>query len=224
MVVVKSTNRRESKPSHLALGRWLWCIGACALVGFFRAGLLLGETIGSSGRGSLENLRMYSSRLWPTAKPDYDAVIVGAGWAGIRAAKKLLDEGVTNILVLEANDYIGGRSKTVNTDGSINVPNPSNVSHSPIDMGSEWLYLKNNDEMKNHLIDNGHLRDDGHATFVPIQDSPFYMQSVSDDGTVETTRMDDTVLNELHERVWGGFMSFRKKLLRKEGDQSYSSK
>lgn len=39
----------------------------------------------------------------------YDAVIVGAGWAGISAAKALIEEGVDNILVLEANDYIGGR-------------------------------------------------------------------------------------------------------------------
>ena len=39
----------------------------------------------------------------------YDAVIVGAGWAGISAAKELLEDGVENILVLEAHDYIGGR-------------------------------------------------------------------------------------------------------------------
>lgn len=39
----------------------------------------------------------------------YDAVIVGAGWAGISAAKALLKNGINNILVLEANDYIGGR-------------------------------------------------------------------------------------------------------------------
>jgi len=40
---------------------------------------------------------------------NYDAVIVGAGWAGISAAKALLEDGVDNILVLEAHDYIGGR-------------------------------------------------------------------------------------------------------------------
>lgn len=40
---------------------------------------------------------------------EYDAVIVGAGWAGISAADTLLKGGVENILVLEANDYIGGR-------------------------------------------------------------------------------------------------------------------
>ena len=39
----------------------------------------------------------------------YDAVVVGAGWAGISAAKALHNNGIDNILVLEANDYIGGR-------------------------------------------------------------------------------------------------------------------
>jgi len=39
----------------------------------------------------------------------YDAVIVGTGWAGITAAKALLKDDVDNILVLEAQDYIGGR-------------------------------------------------------------------------------------------------------------------
>lgn len=40
---------------------------------------------------------------------EYDAVIVGAGWAGISAADTLLKGGVENILVVEAADVIGGR-------------------------------------------------------------------------------------------------------------------
>ena len=42
-------------------------------------------------------------------KHKYDAVIVGAGWAGIKAAQTLIENGVENILVLEAHNYIGGR-------------------------------------------------------------------------------------------------------------------
>ena len=54
---------------------------------------------------------MLSHEQYDAAKKyeKYDAVIVGAGWAGISAAKVLLDGGVDNILVLEANNYIGGR-------------------------------------------------------------------------------------------------------------------
>ena len=164
----------------------------------------------------------------PTRKPRmkrYDAVIIGAGWAGIKAAQTLLDQGITNILVLEANDYIGGRSKTVNADGSINVPNPSDVSHAPIDMGSEWLYTETS--MEEHLKNNGYLNDvelkDGEATFQPMRDALFYLQSMKDDGTLEAKMMGKKVLDYLYDTVWGGFLSFRKELLRKEGDQSYFS-
>ena len=166
------------------------------------------------------------SLLRDVTSQQYDAVIVGAGWAGIRAAKTLLDEGITNILVLEANDYIGGRSKTINADGSINTPNPSNVSNALLDVGAEWLYI-NSGGMEDYLRDNGYLDgidlDDGQASFAPMRDSLFYMQSVSDDGTLEAERMDGSVLWYLYDTVWGGFLRFRNELLREENDQSYFS-
>jgi monoamine oxidase len=42
----------------------------------------------------------------------YDVIIIGAGMAGLSAAAKLREDGITNTLVLEAQDYIGGRVKT----------------------------------------------------------------------------------------------------------------
>lgn len=42
----------------------------------------------------------------------YDVIIVGAGIAGLAAARKLQENGVSNLLVLEAQDYIGGRVKS----------------------------------------------------------------------------------------------------------------
>lgn len=41
-------------------------------------------------------------------------VIIGAGAAGIAAASKLLQRGVNDFVILEANDRIGGRIRTVN--------------------------------------------------------------------------------------------------------------
>ncbi len=65
----------------------------------------------------------------------YDVVIVGAGWAGIAAALKLQMEGIKNIIVLEARDYIGGRSFSEEK-----VYKGHNAN-----MGSMWLlYGKNN--------------------------------------------------------------------------------
>ena len=70
-----------------------------------------------------------------------EAVIVGAGWAGISAAIDLQNSGYSSLLILEANDYVGGRSKSNNSDGTFNAPPvdlPSN--NVPIELGSEWLY------------------------------------------------------------------------------------
>jgi len=54
-------------------------------------------------------------------------VIIGAGWAGISAAKALLKAGHKDFIVLEARDYIGGRSQTIE------------VNDMEINTGSAWL-------------------------------------------------------------------------------------
>jgi len=61
-----------------------------------------------------------------------DVVIIGAGWAGLSAAKFLMEKNPTpSIAILEANDYIGGRSS------SISVGDEDETAS--IDMGSEWI-------------------------------------------------------------------------------------
>jgi len=61
-----------------------------------------------------------------------DVVIIGAGWAGLSAARKLLQQSPPpTIAIIEANDYIGGRSRSVtigDTDETVSV-----------DLGSEWI-------------------------------------------------------------------------------------
>ena len=59
----------------------------------------------------------------------YDVIIIGAGWAGLAAANILKKNGMTNFIVLEGRDYIGGRSRTVYDFGE----------DIPIDLGSEWV-------------------------------------------------------------------------------------
>ena len=46
----------------------------------------------------------------------YDVIIMGAGISGISAAQQLLNKGITNILIIEAQDYVGGRIKTIEFD------------------------------------------------------------------------------------------------------------
>lgn len=54
-------------------------------------------------------------------------IIIGAGASGFAAASKLISNGFENIVILEAENRIGGR---VNT-----IPFGSNV----VDMGAQWL-------------------------------------------------------------------------------------
>ncbi len=60
--------------------------------------------------------------------PDHDVAIVGAGAAGIGAARRLIEHGL-DIVVLEARERLGGRAVTV----------PTALGH-PIDLGCEWLH------------------------------------------------------------------------------------
>jgi monoamine oxidase len=59
---------------------------------------------------------------------DVDVVIVGAGCAGLAAAKRLRDAGA-RFVVLEAMDRIGGRAWTTTTDFAV-----------PFDIGCAWLH------------------------------------------------------------------------------------
>ncbi|HKF72147.1 MAG TPA: FAD-dependent oxidoreductase, partial [Stellaceae bacterium] len=59
---------------------------------------------------------------------DIDVAVVGAGAAGLAAAHRLRERGVST-LVLEARDRLGGRAHTVITDTGY-----------PVDLGCGWLH------------------------------------------------------------------------------------
>lgn len=65
-------------------------------------------------------------------------LILGAGAAGITAAKTLYDRGVTDFLVLEGQDYIGGRIKQASLAGV------------KMELGANWIQYA--DEEDNPLI------------------------------------------------------------------------
>jgi monoamine oxidase len=64
-----------------------------------------------------------------TALPsDVDVAVIGAGAAGIGAARRLREAGTASIVVLEARERVGGRVHTIAPAGF------------PLDRGAEWLH------------------------------------------------------------------------------------
>jgi monoamine oxidase len=59
---------------------------------------------------------------------EVDVAVIGAGAAGIGAARRLVEGGVPRVLVLEARERVGGRVNTIAPAGF------------PCDRGAEWLH------------------------------------------------------------------------------------
>jgi monoamine oxidase len=59
---------------------------------------------------------------------EVDVAVIGAGSAGIAAARRLVQAGRVSVLVLEARERAAGRAWTVDADGI------------PMDLGCEWLH------------------------------------------------------------------------------------
>ncbi len=157
----------------------------------------------------------------PSASPSsddkvYDAVIIGAGWSGIRAALVLKGSGYKNILILEANDYVGGRSKYATTTKVKRDDSPISV-----DIGSEWIYPGTSLYYKlerEGLIDETIEQNE---LYTEMGQSPgkLYTQKVSNDGTVSTVELDEDDLDS----IWGKFVSFREQFINSQGDLGYTA-
>lgn len=60
----------------------------------------------------------------------HDVIIVGAGAAGLAAAHELKQRGISDVVVVEAQDYIGGRIRTSTAYGD------------PVELGAEFVHGK----------------------------------------------------------------------------------
>ncbi|KAJ8281051.1 hypothetical protein GJAV_G00062950 [Gymnothorax javanicus] len=78
-------------------------------------------------------------------------VVIGAGLAGLAAAKTLLENGFTDVTVLEASDRIGGRVKSVQQ------------GKTTLELGATWIHGAHGNPIFHLAEDNGlleHTRDD----------------------------------------------------------------
>ena len=62
----------------------------------------------------------------------FDVVIIGGGCAGLKAAETLVNKHkITNILLLEAQENLGGRTQTIWLDDNPEMP---------IELGANWIH------------------------------------------------------------------------------------
>jgi monoamine oxidase len=76
---------------------------------------------------------------------EYDCIIIGAGVSGLSAALELKDRGINNYLILEADDHVGGRLRSLESKAVRNKefmekhniePNDDPVR---VDVGGQWV-------------------------------------------------------------------------------------
>lgn len=94
-------------------------------------GLLLGGCANSahSQSASVENTRRTAEKNGPQPyTPKFEVIIIGAGAAGLGAARLLHDEGY-QVVILEARERIGGRVWTSRVWPGI-----------PLDLGASWIH------------------------------------------------------------------------------------
>eukprot|EP00741_Cyanophora_paradoxa_P009515 tig00001497_g9215.t1 len=74
-----------------------------------------------------------SAAAEPPQRRRHAVVVVGAGFSGLAAARRLRDAGVDDVVVLEARDRIGGRVLTATLPGAGGAP-------APCDLGASWIH------------------------------------------------------------------------------------
>ncbi|MEO6826130.1 MAG: FAD-dependent oxidoreductase [Microbacteriaceae bacterium] len=94
----------------------------------FFAGEATDETNPGTVQGARDSGRRAAAELMATATPGERLAVIGAGMAGITAARQLTDAGY-DVVVIEARDRVGGRVDTVIDD----------AWPFPIELGSSFL-------------------------------------------------------------------------------------
>ena len=64
----------------------------------------------------------------PNTLNQFKVAIIGAGMAGLSAANHLMENGIKDIVVVEARDRTGGRIHTIKHNGR------------PLELGAQWIH------------------------------------------------------------------------------------
>nr|XP_006818298.1 PREDICTED: polyamine oxidase-like [Saccoglossus kowalevskii] len=135
-----------------------------------------------------------------------DVLILGAGASGIAAGKHLHDNGVTDFLILEGSNRIGGRLKEVQFGGKTvevgaNWIQPGDTSVNPLASLSESLEIAGNVSAWDSFIFRGqngeNLTDEALSEYPAFESALDYIYELAED-LIDNDKPDMSVRSALH--------------------------
>lgn len=140
------------------------------------------------------------------SKKVYDVLIIGAGWSGLGAAQTLKEAGLSNFIILEAQNDIGGVCKTVRISDEKNSKSRSDGLL--VDLGPSWIHGTIGNPLFDYLKDyEKHSTDKTQSSSYTLS-NPENMIVYDPDGNSYSSRSVD----RLYEQYWesdSGFMAYQ---------------
>ena len=109
---------------------------------------------------------------------DYSIIIVGGGIAGLYTACKLQDNGITDILIIEKSDKLGGRIQTIKYKKTIYEAGAARFSKYHIELIK--LLKELNLYGKKNRLDNKFTYIDRHSNILPNKFLPILKNIIRD--------------------------------------------
>ena len=132
---------------------------------------------------------------------DYSIIIVGGGIAGLYTACKLQDNGITDILIIEKSDKLGGRIQTIKYKKTIYEAGAARFSKYHIELIK--LLKELNLYGKKNRLDNKFTYIDRHSNILPNKFLPILKNIIRDSKKITKSELLSTTLEKICYKLYG---------------------